>query len=149
MNFALYTFADYLKYSLLPAVIFAFLLFALIYIIFTTDANSMKCFKCNKSGTCCRHGVLLTEKDIARIERTGKKKKEFLSKKKYTRVKDRTCIFNIRKGKDLVCSIYKARPDRCRTYPFFNVFGCKFIAPTCKFCLKRNKLHSSEFFSQT
>lgn len=88
-------------------------------------------FECEKCGQCCKLIIKLTEKDITRIERAGHDKDSFLAKdpmveeigditapKDTIKQVDGYCFFLISEGNKKVCSIYPARPDICRTYPF-------------------------------
>ena len=78
-------------------------------------------FECKMCGNCCRLRIIsLTDEDIKRLSEHGhtdfyvKKGNEYWMK----RVKGR-CIFL----KDDLCSIYEIRPEICRNFPFFKMYG--------------------------
>ncbi len=85
-------------------------------------------FSCQKCGKCCRipNGIVhLTEKDIERIaEFFDSSLEEIFSRFTHREQKYRVlnellngdCIF-FREGKG--CIIYSARPEQCRTFPFW------------------------------
>lgn len=86
-------------------------------------------FKCTGCGKCCTGSpgyVWLTDEDITRLAKHLKlTEKEFI--KRYTRtVNRRISLVEMKKTYDCVflkngreCSVYKARPSQCRTYPYW------------------------------
>jgi Fe-S-cluster containining protein len=87
----------------------------------------LKAFKCTGCGECCRWtgSVLLTDSDIAQMANyLGLSEQEFIAR--HTRLapnriqlalldyEDDNCSFL--KGDR--CSIYEARPEQCRTFPY-------------------------------
>jgi Fe-S-cluster containining protein len=82
-------------------------------------------FKCMMCGNCCRlRFIHLTKDDIARIQSKGHSDfhdnvgGECMLK----RIRGR-CMFV---GKDDSCSIYEIRPEVCRKFPFFRMFGLNY-----------------------
>ena len=92
-------------------------------------------FKCGRSGVCCSSGpnVSLTVYDICRISKyLGVDWRELAGKKVYVVVADyvpipilrglnNKCVFLEYKNGVPTCSIYPARPMRCRLFPFIPV----------------------------
>ncbi|MBI2665687.1 YkgJ family cysteine cluster protein, partial [Candidatus Woesearchaeota archaeon] len=91
-----------------------------------------KNFACTKCGQCCRPIVKVSEKDILRIEKTGRSRDDFLAFdptldgpitkntiKDTLQQMNGVCMFLSRKGQEYLCTIYEHRPDVCRKYPFF------------------------------
>ncbi|NAZ26924.1 MAG: YkgJ family cysteine cluster protein [Thermogladius sp.] len=92
-------------------------------------------FRCGRSGVCCSSGpnVSLTIFDICRIARfKGVSWRELAGRYIYVVVADylpipvlrgldNKCVFLEFKGKLPTCSIYPARPMRCRLFPFIPV----------------------------
>ena len=87
-------------------------------------------FNCQMSGDCCRFKYLpLRESDVKRLEEAGYK--DFVSYKgerSMKRVRGR-CVFQ----KDDKCSVYEHRPQVCREYPFFKIYGIGY-AQRASFC---------------
>jgi len=82
-----------------------------------------KTFKCTKCGECCRPIVQVDEKDIQRIEQTGRKREDFVVhdeqlQKNTLKQHQKVCIFLKWEGEEFVCSLYEHRPEVCRKYPF-------------------------------
>jgi Fe-S-cluster containining protein len=75
---------------------------------------------CSNCGVCCTETeMLLSKKDLKRLEETGYKVADFASfdKQGYVTLKNRDgyCIFyDLAKRK---CSVYTSRPSGCRVYP--------------------------------
>ncbi len=103
-------------------------------------------FKCTGCGKCCTGApgfVWLTKFDLAKLaEHFNISEKEFL--KTYARKVDNKhslkedpenydCIF-LREGK--YCSVYEARPEQCKTYPYWleNIKTKKDWDNEAKFC---------------
>jgi Fe-S-cluster containining protein len=91
------------------------------------DQKILKEFKCSGCGACCRWGgsVLLTEDDILRMaSHLELSEQDFIDT--HTRLApnrkqlalldqaDGSCAFL--KGDQ--CSVYEARPEQCRTFPY-------------------------------
>lgn len=76
---------------------------------------------CTFCGLCCTLTVKLSGKDIKRIERTGRKKEEFIvadkDGKPLLKRENGWCTFFKRKGKIGICATYGSRPDNCREFP--------------------------------
>ena len=76
--------------------------------------------RCSNCGVCCTETeMLLSQKDIIRLEKKGFSKKHFVkyNKRGYARLKNREghCVFyNVEKRE---CEIYVDRPEGCRVYP--------------------------------
>ena len=108
-------------------------------------------FSCTQCGKCCtgEPGIVrATPTEIARIEQlTGRERADFSDPaSKGYRLKERPngeCIF-FENG----CSIYKARPLQCRTYPFWfeNVRSERAWEQACKDCpgIGEGRLYSKE-----
>lgn len=85
-----------------------------------------KTFKCVKCGECCRPIVKVSEEEIQRIEQTGLSRTLFLQQnpidekegKNTLKQINGVCMFLQRQGEEFICSMYNARPDICRKYPF-------------------------------
>ncbi|HTY76093.1 MAG TPA: YkgJ family cysteine cluster protein [Candidatus Nanoarchaeia archaeon] len=77
----------------------------------------MRCIKC---GVCCQQtDMLLTARDITRLEKKGYNQESFVrfNKEGYAMLRNRqgNCVFyNV---KDRSCDIYSHRPSGCRVYP--------------------------------
>lgn len=75
---------------------------------------------CSNCGACCTETeMLLSQKDITRLEKKGFSKNYFVNydKQGYAQLKNRQgyCVFyNLKKHQ---CSVYSARPSGCRIYP--------------------------------
>ena len=97
----------------------------------TIDYNEGIRFKCQGSSNCCvsrgEYGfVYLSNKDVQRLSLFTKlKKNDFINiycdkTDGFTHLKEKfkngNCIFL----KNKKCTIYKARPTQCRTWPFWN-----------------------------
>jgi Fe-S-cluster containining protein len=91
------------------------------------NPDILKAFKCTGCGDCCRWpgSVLLTDSDIAQMAgHVGLSEQDFINR--HTRLApnriqlalldnaDESCSFL--KGDR--CSVYEARPEQCRTFPF-------------------------------
>lgn len=108
-------------------------------------------FECQGSGKCCvSRGdvgfVYLTGVDLLRLSGFLKKKiyefanysqfdytrfKKSKSFQWYLKSKDEACLF-LKNGK---CSVYAARPQQCRTWPFYpEHMNAKAWSETAKFC---------------
>jgi len=86
-------------------------------------------FSCTQCGKCCMgNTVKLTDSDIRRIEKRGLRMKDFAEPDGFDpqtgkfslRKKGGMCMFLEKEGSAYSCSIYDARPDICRKYPFFD-----------------------------
>lgn len=91
------------------------------------NPEKMEGFNCSKCGACCRWGgsVLLTDRDITRLAgHLALSEPEFIERhtrlapsRKQLALLDQTdgsCAFLRGDG----CSVYDARPEQCRTFPF-------------------------------
>lgn len=91
------------------------------------NKDILKAFKCNGCGDCCRWtgSVLLTDKDMARMAvHLEMPEQDFIDR--HTRLApsriqlalldqdDGSCSFL----EGHRCSVYEARPEQCRTFPF-------------------------------
>lgn len=75
---------------------------------------------CSNCGVCCTETeMLLSKKDIKRLEKKGFSQNQFinLDKQGYAVLKNREgyCFFYDRKNRH--CSVYADRPAGCRVYP--------------------------------
>ena len=75
---------------------------------------------CSNCGVCCTETeMLLSNKDIARLEELGFKNRDFAKYDKlgYAQLKNRGgyCIFYNQTKRE--CSVYADRPSGCRVYP--------------------------------
>jgi Fe-S-cluster containining protein len=75
---------------------------------------------CSNCGVCCTETeMLLSKKDIKRLENKGYPQNRFVryDKQGYATLKNRGgyCIFYDRKNRQ--CSVYEDRPSGCRVYP--------------------------------
>lgn len=75
---------------------------------------------CSNCGVCCTETeMLLSKKDIKRLERKGSHCLEFakFDKQGYVQLKNRDgyCVFYDRNNR--ICSVYVDRPSGCRVYP--------------------------------
>ena len=76
--------------------------------------------RCSNCGVCCTETeMLLSKKDIKRLEKKGFSQNQFVNydKKGYAQLKNRDgyCIFYDLKNRR--CSVYVDRPAGCRVYP--------------------------------
>ncbi len=76
--------------------------------------------RCSNCGVCCTETeMLLSEKDITRLEKKGFSKNYFVKYEKqgYAQLKNREgyCVFYNPKKRQ--CNIYADRPSGCRVYP--------------------------------
>ena len=76
--------------------------------------------RCSNCGACCTETeMLLSKKDITRLEKKGFNKNYFVKydKQGYAQLKNREgyCVFYDRKKRE--CSVYVDRPSGCRVYP--------------------------------
>ena len=76
---------------------------------------------CTFCGLCCTLTVRLSDKDIKRIEKTGRKRNEFVvadsDGKPLLKREKGWCTFFKREGRIGICTIYNNRPDSCRDFP--------------------------------
>lgn len=76
---------------------------------------------CTFCGLCCTLTVRLSDTDIKRIEKTGRRKEEFAvadtDGKLLLKRENGWCTFFKREGKVGMCTIYENRPDNCREFP--------------------------------
>jgi uncharacterized protein len=75
---------------------------------------------CSNCGVCCTETeMLLSKKDIKRLEKMGFSEKDFAryDKQGYVTLKNRDgyCVFYDLKNRQ--CSVYADRPSGCRVYP--------------------------------
>jgi uncharacterized protein len=75
---------------------------------------------CSNCGVCCTETeMLLSKKDITRLEKRGFKQRDFAKydKQGYAQLKNRGgyCIFYDKGNRR--CSVYVDRPSGCRVYP--------------------------------
>ena len=86
-----------------------------------------KTFKCFNCGECCKPIVILSSEDIAKIEKAGFERSQFVEIHPYDprlnvlKRNSNGCTF-LRwneKGESF-CSIYEHRPLICEKYPFFD-----------------------------
>ena len=76
--------------------------------------------RCSNCGVCCTETeMLLSEKDIKRLEKKGFSKNYFVKydKQGYAQLKNREgyCVFYDPKKRQ--CNVYADRPSGCRVYP--------------------------------
>jgi len=76
--------------------------------------------RCSNCGVCCTETeMLLSQKDIIRIEKKGFSKKHFAkyNRQGYAQLKNREgyCVFYNAEKRE--CEIYVDRPEGCRVYP--------------------------------
>ena len=76
--------------------------------------------RCSNCGVCCTETeMLLSEKDITRLEKKGFSKNYFVKydKQGYAQLKNREgyCVFYNPKKRQ--CNVYADRPSGCRVYP--------------------------------
>jgi hypothetical protein len=95
-----------------------------------TDINKKFKFKCKKCGFCCQFTIVLYPFDIMNIcSHLSITTKEFLEKYgilvpdqdgilRCVLRKNQKCLFN----KDNLCTVYEARPIRCRLFPIGRYF---------------------------
>ena len=76
---------------------------------------------CTFCGLCCTLAVRLSEHDIKRIEKTGRKREEFVvadsDGKPLLKRENGWCTFFRREEGVGLCTIYDNRPDNCRDFP--------------------------------
>ena len=76
---------------------------------------------CTFCGLCCTLTVRLSDKDIKRREKTGRKRNEFVvadsDGKPLLKREKGWCTFFKREGRIGICTIYNNRPDSCRDFP--------------------------------
>ena len=76
---------------------------------------------CTFCGLCCTLTVRLSDKDIKRIESSGRQREEFAvadSDGRPVLKRDKGwCTFFRREGKIGICTIYDSRPEACRDFP--------------------------------
>ena len=76
---------------------------------------------CTFCGLCCTLTVRLSDHDIKRIEKTGRKREEFVvadsDGKPLLKRENGWCTFFKREGGVGLCTIYENRPDNCREFP--------------------------------
>ena len=76
---------------------------------------------CTFCGLCCTLTVRLSNSDIERIEKTGRKKEDFVVADSdgtlLLKKEEGWCTFFKREGKIGICTIYENRPDNCRDFP--------------------------------
>ena len=76
---------------------------------------------CTFCGLCCTLTVRLSDNDIRRIEKTGRKREEFVvadsDGKPLLKRENGWCTFFKREGGVGLCTIYENRPDNCREFP--------------------------------
>jgi Fe-S-cluster containining protein len=87
-----------------------------------------KNFKCKRCGQCCSPYVILSEKDIKKIEELGHKREDFITESyfkpnaKIIRQINGNCMFlAFSDGGEASCKIYSNRPEICRRYPFISL----------------------------
>jgi Fe-S-cluster containining protein len=93
-------------------------------------------FKCLMCSNCCRFRVIpITKEDIKRLEDAGYK--DFYVGGDEVRIKriNGRCMFL----KDDRCSVHEKRPDVCRSFPFFRLYGVGY-AQKLSFCPAMEKL---------
>jgi Fe-S-cluster containining protein len=97
-------------------------------------------FGCLRCGHCCRLVVRLSDKDIERLEKAGKK--DFIKlkgKTKTLRQENGYCPFlSINSGKAR-CTVYEHRPDICMTFPAQKIMGIRGNDPRCSSFDKKRK----------
>ncbi len=76
---------------------------------------------CTFCGLCCTLTVRLSSNDIRRIEKSGRKRNEFVvadnDGQPLLRRENGWCTFFKRDGKFGLCTIYDSRPEACRDFP--------------------------------
>jgi Fe-S-cluster containining protein len=107
---------------------------------------------CLRCSDCCQKTVLLSAADLARLqEATGSPRGDFASRFAWLRVlkkaPDGHCIFHLHNSDNLnsvsACSVYLARPEACRRFPYLRYFGRPGLDPRClavKNHLRENKI---------
>ena len=75
---------------------------------------------CTNCGVCCTETeMLLSKRDIKRLEKRGFSQREFarFDRQGYVQLKNRDgyCVFYDRNNQ--ICSVYADRPSGCRVYP--------------------------------
>jgi len=85
-----------------------------------TTAKLSQFMNCSNCGICCTETeMLLSKKDIRRLEKRGFSQNQFVNfdNQGYAQLKNRDgyCVFYILKNKQ--CSVYDDRPSGCRIYP--------------------------------
>jgi len=76
--------------------------------------------RCSNCGVCCTETeMLLSKRDITRVEKKGFSKKQFVkyNRQGYAQLKNRKgyCVFFNAEKRE--CDIYVDRPEGCRVYP--------------------------------
>jgi Fe-S-cluster containining protein len=121
--------------DLFTAMLYLFLIFFVVYSLYRNDIKSLmlrnKKFKCIDCPICCKLRVRLYKKDIEIIKTDLDYIDEEKGKKWIKRINGH-CIFQeIKEGKSR-CSIYKMRPEICRSYPRRTFMGMKCYDYRCK-----------------
>ena len=103
--------------------------------------------RCSKCGVCCTETeMLLSQKDIERLEKRGFKQSYFvkISKHGYAQLKNRGdyCIFYDSKNRK--CCVYQDRPRGCRVYPVIVDEDTGIILDSI--CQSRNTISQTEKF---
>jgi len=85
-------------------------------------------FECLMCGNCCRFSIIdLNKEDIKRIE--GEGFRDFYEKSRLGNYRlkrhNGKCVFQ----KDDKCPINEIKPDVCRKFPFYKIFG---VIPQCR-----------------
>ncbi|MDD5112063.1 MAG: YkgJ family cysteine cluster protein [Candidatus Altiarchaeota archaeon] len=113
-----------------PSVVLAF---AIITLLFSAGvlsvfiqgarlARKKNTFSCEQCGNCCRlRTIQLSKDDITRMEKGGLQNfyETAGGEARIKRIKGR-CVFLDAGGS---CSVYDIRPEVCRRFPFFTLFG--------------------------
>ena len=100
---------------------------------------------CSNCGVCCTETeMLLSKKDIKRLEKKGFSQNQFVSfdKQGYAQLKNRDgyCVFYDLKNHQ--CSVYTDRPSGCRVYPVILHEGKGIILD--RICDSRKSITKSE-----
>ncbi len=90
-------------------------------------------FECTHCGYCCTLTVLPTEKEIERIKAVGYDDKDFITvdrkgRKRLKQVNGYCYFLKVEHGLSS-CSIYPARPEPCKKYPFFEDYTAECEPP--------------------
>ncbi len=93
-----------------------FLLLLIFYVVFLRQFIwKFRKFKCLRCGRCCSLRVKLTNEDIKRLKKSGKK--NFVEKGNWLKRINGYCMFlEIKNGK-ANCTVYDSRPKICRGWP--------------------------------
>ena len=87
-------------------------------------------FRCRQCGTCCRFKTVpVTADDIRRLESAGYTDFVLTKPELSLRRVNGRCVF----VKDDKCTVYEHRPNVCREYPFFRIYGVGYAA-RASFC---------------